>query len=673
MISIEKSHLELVSALRKLRTRAGDPSFRKLAGEIGTTSHTTLAELFGGRRIPSWATVADVTQVLGGDPRKVRPLWEAATRTDAQQTEREREEADFVHRYCRFILSHHGLVQISDPRRRETRPLERLYVPPRFHALVAGHPRRISFDQFESRIDRTVVLGAPGSGKSTLGRFLALQYAKAANRVPFFVRLRETSVPLLALRTIERLVEVSLQTPPPEGLVRRLMVDSPTLVIFDGLDELSTITERIDTASAIESFAAEYPNAQVIVTSRAGTYEVASLDPQIFQTYTIAEFDDEQVGQFAERWFEGSEMAAAFQNESRALGDMMLNPLMLTYTCIHYDGMGYIPRNRADLFTSFWEVMTHKWDAARGIDRSGVRSEDSIVVLGELALTMLRNSDSEISAAAFQRLASDTLIKKYDRNAAEKISRELIENLTNQGILIGDEASYGFMHRAFMEYAAAKHIVSRWDTPEEAGRALPPPTDQWRPTIALAAQMADNYWTHGADRLISSLVQATESLDKHQQADVLDFLSSIMETPVLTQPADSVIVNVDAWPVDPAVPPTIVEELRTMRSLLTSGLHRPALAIGWHILENGLQELLADRLLKAFPRSFVPEIEHRFTAFDILLMAEAFGILTEDQISDIKLARSPKPGEPARMARTLHDAVSDLYRNFPDRQERSSS
>ncbi|MEU1588326.1 NBR1-Ig-like domain-containing protein [Micromonospora sp. NPDC005710] len=74
--------------LRTLRTAAGDPSFRKMAGRSGRISHTTLHEAATGNRFPSWETVREFVRACEADEVQWRRRWEDAQRpASAQGTE----------------------------------------------------------------------------------------------------------------------------------------------------------------------------------------------------------------------------------------------------------------------------------------------------------------------------------------------------------------------------------------------------------------------------------------------------------------------------------------------------------------------------------------------------------------------------------------------------------
>ena len=64
------------SALHALYRAAGRPSARSISRELdNAVSHTTIADLLSGRRIPSWAITQRVVARLGGDEVRFRHLW----------------------------------------------------------------------------------------------------------------------------------------------------------------------------------------------------------------------------------------------------------------------------------------------------------------------------------------------------------------------------------------------------------------------------------------------------------------------------------------------------------------------------------------------------------------------------------------------------------------------
>ncbi|MFF0316820.1 NBR1-Ig-like domain-containing protein [Micromonospora sp. NPDC005252] len=71
--------------LRTLRSAAGDPSFRKMAGRSGRISHTTLHEAAAGTRFPSWETTREFVRACEADEAQWRRRWEDAQRPGMAQ------------------------------------------------------------------------------------------------------------------------------------------------------------------------------------------------------------------------------------------------------------------------------------------------------------------------------------------------------------------------------------------------------------------------------------------------------------------------------------------------------------------------------------------------------------------------------------------------------------
>ncbi|MGW5577568.1 NBR1-Ig-like domain-containing protein [Micromonospora chokoriensis] len=71
--------------LRALRSAAGDPSFRKMAGRSGRISHTTLHEAAAGTRFPSWETTREFVRACEADETQWRRRWEEAQRPASAQ------------------------------------------------------------------------------------------------------------------------------------------------------------------------------------------------------------------------------------------------------------------------------------------------------------------------------------------------------------------------------------------------------------------------------------------------------------------------------------------------------------------------------------------------------------------------------------------------------------
>src|SRR5437764_7478231 len=93
---------------------------------------------------------------------------------------------------------------------------------------------------------------------------------------------------------------------------------------------------RREVTAATESFCELYPSVPVLVTSREVGYEQAPLDSSRFEVFRLSEFDDDQVRDYASKWFaadkdltreQQQQKAAAFLEESQTVPDLRSNPL----------------------------------------------------------------------------------------------------------------------------------------------------------------------------------------------------------------------------------------------------------------------------------------------------------------------------------------------------------
>jgi len=213
-----------------------------------------------------------------------------------------RTEADFLTRYRRHVIEEHGKLQPPDLDRRRKVPIKDIYVDAsviRYYRVEGALDVDFLNDFLNSglkvrdlagMIDRTVLLGDPGGGKTTAANVLVHDFASdPADKVPFLVTLRKYAAedpPRLSVAEyIEDTLNTFYQSPPPAGLVDLLLLTGRAMVVFDGLDELLDTSRRADVSARVERFCSEYPLVPVLVTSRVVGYDEARLDDSQFRTY----------------------------------------------------------------------------------------------------------------------------------------------------------------------------------------------------------------------------------------------------------------------------------------------------------------------------------------------------------------------------------------------------
>ncbi len=470
----------------------------------------------------------------------------------------ERSESDFLTRYRRHVLDHHGKLSPPDFDRRRRVPVADIYVPVSVaETHLSGTPGRpsveakcIGLEDFARRLDRTVLLGDPGGGKTTAANVLMCHFASemlAGARVPFLVTLREYWTERSIAEHIEHQLQTFYQCTPPGGLLELLLLTSRAVVIFDGLDELLDTSQRRDISDRVERFCSEYPLAPVLVTSRVVGYEQAQLDNSQFITFRLGSFGPRQVHEYASKWFALDEEARpcdadAFVAESRAVPDLRSNPLLLSLLCILYRGAGSLPRNRAHVYEQCANLLYRRWDAQRRIHPE-LRSDHLLEpTIRHLAWWLFTRSDSRESVTEHELVSvtAEFLQERGMESADEAVAvardfvvfcRGRMWVFTDVGTTRSGERLYSFTHRTFLEYFAAAHLAFDSDSPEELARRLAPRLEkgEWPVVAELALQIKDRTSADGARRAYVILLEH-QARGIEASARILQFLATTLRS-----------------------------------------------------------------------------------------------------------------------------------------------
>ncbi|NNJ11961.1 SUMF1/EgtB/PvdO family nonheme iron enzyme [Chloroflexales bacterium ZM16-3] len=271
-------------------------------------------------------------------------------------------------------------------------PVGRIHM---LEALDRPHPARV------------LLLGGPGSGKSTFVNHLALCLAGAClgerdpadathgaallarlaphwshgallpvrvvlRELAAFPALRNASVGSLAL-----LHEFLGHTIAPHAEAMDLIVEALSagraLLLFDGLDEVEAGPNLVHVSECISAAAGVYTRSPVLVTCRVLDYQ-ANPQRQIpgFQIESLAPLNDDQINAFVDAWH--AEVAATGRTmlgdaaglrqalaSSADLRDMARQPLLLTMMAIVHAGKGRLPDARALLYSECIELLLLRW------------------------------------------------------------------------------------------------------------------------------------------------------------------------------------------------------------------------------------------------------------------------------------------------------------------------
>ncbi len=254
-----------------------------------------------------------------------------------------------------------------------------------------------------------VVLGDPGSGKSTLLKVIALALAQDRDGpLPMLLPLNAYADHLL------KHGEVSLTAYLGEyyaarqkrlagvgALFESALTSGRAVVLLDGLDEVQA--ERPFLVRLVQDFVREcvampadadtvVPGNRVVVTSRLVGYDDAPLTGERWRTYSLQDFDRDDIERFVGQWTLAFEMGVregdspkareAAETERAALLDaidaresvarLAANPLLLTILALIKRTGVSLPGHRAKLYELYLEALIESWNLARSLDQRPV-------------------------------------------------------------------------------------------------------------------------------------------------------------------------------------------------------------------------------------------------------------------------------------------------------------
>ncbi|MFQ5626342.1 MAG: NACHT domain-containing protein, partial [Methyloligellaceae bacterium] len=430
--------------------------------------------------------------------------------------------------------------------------------------------RPLSVLEAAVRNDALVILGDPGSGKSSfVNHLLACHAAKLLDTqvalpkawphgalLPVRILLRELAVTLQQEKAatwlkkstekcqqqlcqlVYKHLNAQLKEDDAADFVaglRKAIADRRALFVFDGLDEAQD-TLRSLVRYAVEAFCAHTKGNRFLVTCRILSYS-GETQLQHFPAVTLAPFTKEQVDGFVERWYGAlaqveswpenrrQEKTGNLKQAVRTLPQTMVqNPMLLTTMANVHARNVKLPRQRVRLYKEASKVLLWRWQEEKEqslFEEIGLEDDSKIFpALWEMGCEAQKSGGGQETADIAEGRAYEILKRHFAglEKPGEAANKFLGFVDRTAGLLIGRGGVQGsviaFPHRTFQEYFAGCWLAK--GSGDLTGEVLShlPRGDDWR----LAAQLGVEEMLYN-DSNLRPVLQLTYDLCKESEPE----------------------------------------------------------------------------------------------------------------------------------------------------------
>lgn len=425
--------------------------------------------------------------------------------------------------------------------------------------------------------NQVVLLGDPGSGKSTFIRHLAWALAQRGldqqsdatalvgwedrqPLLPIILPLRTLAGRLATQGVSDQtiyaalLVEVeSYNIARADDMLSATLHRGAALLLFDGLDEVpldavaSVTTDRHTVVRAVRNFAQMHNTATVVLTCRSRAFDQTLREELGWPAATIAPFTLGQIRHFVPAWY--GELVQCGQLEaaqaerlsqqlintiiaSPALRAMASTPLLLTMMALVLYNKGDLPRDRPQLYERILELLLGQWDKVRdgqslveALSLPDWGSERIRPLLDQLSFQAHDQATSDDGRGQLRRRDVREALERFltqaglaEAQAAAASVRCLDYFNQRSGLLVPDSAqdSYVLAHLTLQEHCAGRALVL---DPDAAALVLRyRGDDRWREPIMLGLGVAQQTNPALIDRVLSDLIDPYEGNQAKQIA-----------------------------------------------------------------------------------------------------------------------------------------------------------
>lgn len=343
------------------------------------------------------------------------------------------------------------------------------------------------------RFPQIMLLGKPGSGKSSILHHLALHAHVSDSSLAVLIKLHTIAEKLRFGESLWQHVRQKLRSEYKVAIstaFEEWADQGRGLLLLDGVDEVRK-EHRQPLLQAVGRMLLERPKLRCIVTSRLATD--CWLDHRI-PHLQVADLNQDEIASFVQKHKRCEDRATAeAQSErlikslsaGRALGELAHNPLSLRLLCLLDHGPDGLPLEIAELYERAVCTLLETWPANRVARKVLISTANLRQALASTAAWMHQRGQREVKRVELLRQLASSLNCTKARTAEQLAAHCLDVATVHSGILVESSPDkFEFLHLTFTEYLAADQYVQIDNLAELAAQRS---DSRYKETISFAA------------------------------------------------------------------------------------------------------------------------------------------------------------------------------------------
>jgi NACHT domain len=497
-------------------------------------------------------------------------------------------------------------------------PLEKLYQP-----LVDSRPTDRGAEQSALGL---LVLGHPGTGKTTFVRHLAWAYSQDKDpldigpKVPLLLSLSDYGFDREQdrVRSLVEFLPIWLKQQGIENTPALAEHLSEVLLLLDGLDEMRAPEARRSVLVEVSQLLHEKRVGGVVVTGRSFLVDELRQHDHVLRLASTQEPTQPQIQAFLTAFVnlrrgshaDAKDLISRIERDPD-LRALARTPLMLAFMAILDELEGRLPDRRIEIYYRLGEMLVDRWTRARSIGTSASRRErptraDALRVLGPLAWSTVDRGGGAIPELELTRELERIEGKRETPEEAKKRATALLELLrSDTALLVPQGRRWAFVHSSIGEYFAGVEVErdkQRWNA-----LLREPFRPEWREIVLFCAGQLGviEGRVDSLDALVRAVLAKSRRKGRYDAKYPSLLIGLLEEAPGLSRrQIDDLVKRLLELVMLMAYSPTAAEQMqREFVSLLTVKAHGPVAdslksGLRWWF-SNRAQEIDWERLLTA--------------------------------------------------------------------------